>query len=294
MAAAAADAAAVAVAGPPDAMQQFPEGAHVRLQSHVHGGWLHADKDGEGVSLRWGRRGSMGAAWRVEHILHDGTTCVLLQSAAYGRYLEASPHPAPPGHLGHRVVQGERGEQDMDPFLWKPVGSGHDGYVFLRHVSYRLLRANGRYQRWHDGVSVDDFDNQSTMMLWKVEAIPPRPTPPALPAPTPIKRGFRGLFLLHEEPVVLQRTIRYVIADDHGYFNPNSNTWATFQFPGRSVFNLRTEVARRVGNALFFFRIIVCVRAGRYGRPIPLLIDLPRNEETVDVVAVVFGTPDVQ
>ncbi|XP_072149489.1 uncharacterized protein [Setaria viridis] len=268
----------------PDAMQQFPERAHVRLRSRVHGGYLHANEDGVGVSLRWHRRGSVHAAWQVHRVLHDGTTCVLLHSAAYGRYLAVSPHPAPPGHRGHRVVQGEYGEQGEYPILWKPVGSGHAGYVLLRHVSYRLLRADGRYRFWLAGVSVDDFDNQSTMMHWKVEAIPPRP------APLINRGGLRGLFLLHEEPVVLQRTIRYVRADNLGNFNLNPNGWPSFQFHGRSVFNLRSEVADHVGLAIFFFRVIVCVRAGRYGRPTPLLIDLPRNEETLDVVAIVIGT----
>jgi len=179
--------AAAAAGSAADAMQKFPDGAHVRLRSRVHGGYLHADEDGAGVSLRWLRRRSANAAWRVQRILHDGTNCVLLHSAAYGRYLAASPDPAPPGHRGHRVVQGDYGEEEgVDPVLWKPVGSGHAGYVLLRHVSYRLLRANGRYRRWHAGVSVDDFDNQSTMMHWKVEFIPPRPGPPALVPPTQV------------------------------------------------------------------------------------------------------------
>ncbi|CAN6356072.1 unnamed protein product [Urochloa humidicola] len=68
-------------------MQQFPEGAHVRLRSRVHGEYLHADEDGVWVSLR--RRRSVCAAWRVERVLLDGATCVLLHSAAYGRYLAA-------------------------------------------------------------------------------------------------------------------------------------------------------------------------------------------------------------
>ncbi|XP_039841551.1 uncharacterized protein LOC120701802 [Panicum virgatum] len=285
-----------AAAGPAaDAMQKFPDGAHVRLRSRVHGGYLHADEDGAGISLRWLRRRSANAAWRVQRILHDGTNCVLLHSAAYGRYLAASPDPAPPGHRGHRVVQGDYGEEEgVDPVLWKPVGSGHAGYVLLRHVSYRLLRANGRYRRWHAGVSVDDFDNQSTMMHWKVEVIPPRPGPPVLVPPPRINReGFRGLFLLRE-PAMLQRTIRYVEADNQGNFNLNPNGWATFQFHGRSMFNLRWEVATHLGLALFFFRVIVCVRAGQYGQPTPLVIDLPRNEETLDVVAVIADTPAAQ
>ncbi|WVZ82405.1 hypothetical protein U9M48_029671 [Paspalum notatum var. saurae] len=273
-------------------MDQFPEGAHVRLRSRVHGGYLHADEDGEGVSLRWGRRASMNSAWQVHRTMHDGTTCVLLHGAAYGRYLAASPRPAPPGHRGHRVVQADYDEVGAgeDALLWKGVGSGYAGFVLLRHVSYRLLRANGRYRLWNAAASLDDADNVSTMMHWAVEAIPPRPQPPALPPPTPATRGsFRSLFLPHPEPVALHRTIRYVRADDHGNFNPNG--WDTFQFHGRSVWILRTEVARRLGNAFYFFRVLMCTRAGRYGRLTPLLVDLPRNEETLDVIVLITGTP---
>ena len=57
------------------------------------------------------------------------------------------------------------------------------------------------------------------------------------------------------------------------------------------MFNLRWEVATHLGLALFFFRVIVCVRAGRYGQPTPLVIDLPRNGETLDVIAVIADTP---
>jgi hypothetical protein len=165
-------------------MEQFPDGAHVRLRSRVHGGYLHADEDGMGVSLRRWRRRTMNAAWKVHRIMQDGSTSVLLHSAAYGRYLAASNDAAPPGHIGLRVDLGDY-EQDVDPILWKVVGAGDAGYVLLRHVSNRLLRANGRYRLWLSGVSVDDVDNQSTMMHWKVETIPTSPNPPAL-ARTPV------------------------------------------------------------------------------------------------------------
>ncbi|XP_002436536.2 uncharacterized protein LOC8071371 [Sorghum bicolor] len=269
-------------------MEQFPDGAHVRLRSRVHGGYLHADEDGMGVSLRRWRRRTMNAAWKVHRIMQDGSTSVLLHSAAYGRYLAASNDAAPPGHIGLRVDLGDY-EQDVDPILWKVVGAGDAGYVLLRHVSNRLLRANGRYRLWLSGVSVDDVDNQSTMMHWKVETIPTSPNPPALARTPNNRRSFRGLFLLHEEPVQLQRTIRFVRADNYGNFPDN---WGTFQFIGRSVFELRGEVARRVGNALFFFRVLMCVQGGRYGRLTPLLIDLPRNEETMDIIVLIIGTQD--
>ena len=46
-----------------------------------------------------------------------------LHSAAYGRYLTTSNDPAPPGRLGLHVDLGDY-EQDVDPILWKVVGSG--------------------------------------------------------------------------------------------------------------------------------------------------------------------------
>ncbi|CAO2141524.1 unnamed protein product, partial [Urochloa humidicola] len=126
-----------ATAPAPDAMQQFPEGAHVRLRICVHGGYLHTNEDGVRVSLR--RRGSVGAASRVERVLHDGATCVLLHSAAYGRYL-AAPGPAGPPRPPRRPGRARHGPHPVEARR-----SGHTGYILLRHVSYHLLRANGRY-----------------------------------------------------------------------------------------------------------------------------------------------------
>ena len=57
-----------------------------------------------------------------------------------------------------------------------------------------------------------------------------------------------------------------------------------------SVFELRGEVARRTGNAFLFFRILMCVQGGRYGHLTSLLVDLPRNEETVDIIVLIIGT----
>ncbi|XP_062232891.1 uncharacterized protein LOC133930260 [Phragmites australis] len=312
-------------------MEFFPDGHHVRLRSRVHGTYLHADDDGVGVSLRPRRaaRATMNAAWRVQRLVRDGTTYVLLQGAAYGRYLGASFAPAPPGHRGQRVHQRDYDEPEVDAIMWKGVRAedGDADDVVVRHVTNRLLRANGRYRPWYTDVSVEDYDNLSTMMHWVVEGIPPRPGPPVLPGPTPflgalpgssssrfltffssafgslycfgeqfgiIKNnpggGFGGLFRRHAQPVVEPwRTIRYVRADDFGNFNQLG--WATFQFHGRSVFNLRTEVAHHVGNAIFFFGITVCVRPGVYGRLTPLVIDLHRSEETMDIIVLTTGSP---
>ncbi|XP_062229984.1 uncharacterized protein LOC133927525 [Phragmites australis] len=273
-------------------MEFFPNGIHVRLRNRATRAYLHADDDdGVRVSLRR-RRASLNTAWAVHRVVRNGITYVLLHSAAYGRYLALSPAPAPRGHRGHRVVQRCYDEQELNAVMWMgvraPGGVGDD--VFLRHVSNRHLRANGRFRIWHTGATVDHFISiWSNMKHWMVEAIPPRPAPPVLPVPGPTQNlgGRHGLFRRRAEAVVdRSRIIRCFGANDLG----NSDQLGTFLFYGRSVFNLRNEVALRVDQEIFS-DITVCVRAGVYGRLTPLVIDLPRNEETMDIVVLITGSP---
>jgi hypothetical protein len=160
-------------------MEQFPDGMHVRLRNRVRGMYLHADEDWVGVSLS-PQRASLNTAWRVHRINHDGGSCVLLYGAAYGRYLAATNEPAPFGHRGKVVVQGLYEDYEETAVVWKAVGAGDGAHVILRHISYSLLRANGKHFTWNNDVSVEHPDNQSKMMHWAVEAIPPLPTPPTL------------------------------------------------------------------------------------------------------------------
>ncbi|GJN29579.1 hypothetical protein PR202_gb17815 [Eleusine coracana subsp. coracana] len=95
-----------------------------------------------------------------------------------------------------------------------------------------------------------------------------------------------------EPPVELQRTIRFVRADANGNFNEQG--WGTFQFDGRSVYNLRSQVARHAHELVQFHRIMVCTRAGRYGRLTPLTTDLPRNQEQMDVISLTARSPATQ
>jgi hypothetical protein len=159
-------------------MEFFPDGVHVRLRSRGTGGYLHADEDGAGVSLRPRARASLNAAWRVQRVACHGSAYVLLQGAAYGRYLALSPEQAPPGH---RAVQSDHDAPGAQAIMWKAVRAvdGTDD-VLVRHFSYRLLRADGRFRIWSTGVAVDEYGNRGTMMHWSVEAIPPRPAPPVL------------------------------------------------------------------------------------------------------------------
>ncbi|KAL6897968.1 hypothetical protein ACP4OV_006564 [Aristida adscensionis] len=285
-------------------MEFFPDLHHVRLRSRVHGTYLHADESGVGVSLRpRGARASLNAAWLVRRILRDGTTCFLLQSAAYGRYLVATPWEAPPGHRGFLVDVHDHDEAEADPFVWKAVGAAAGNDVLVRHISNRLLRANGRYRFWHTGVTVDDHANRSTMMHWIVEAIPRRAEPLPLPGPIHDEHniGAFGRLLRFRRAVapLNQRTIRYLIELEKPAIadrarktcnNFNENSWDEFEFQGWSFFNLRIEVAQRIDEVAFFFAMVMCVRAGIHGGLIPLTVDLPRSTEPMEIVIVTIGT----
>ncbi|KAL6864757.1 hypothetical protein ACP4OV_015908 [Aristida adscensionis] len=277
-------------------MEFFPDLHHVRLRSRARGAYLHADESGRCVSLRpRGARASPNAAWLVRRILRGGAPWFLLQSAAYGRYLVATPWEAPPGHRGLLAGVRDRDEAEAaDPFVWTAVAAAAtgNGGVLVRHISGRLLRANGRYRFWHTGVTVDDNDHRSTMTHWVVEAIPLRAAP--LPMPGAIQQQSTGVFggLLRLRRAVApseQRTIRYVRVDQHGDFDDDD--WGEFDFYGRSLFNLRIELALLVGDVDFFFAMLPCVRAGVHGGLIPLTVDLPRSTEPMEIVAVTIGTP---
>ncbi|CAL5046156.1 unnamed protein product [Urochloa decumbens] len=198
-------------------MELFPDGAHVRLRSRVHGTYLHADSDGVGASTS-PRRASLSAAWAAHRLVRGGAAYVLLRSAAYGRYLALWSPPAPRGQVGGggRPILRAYDDPEQDDVLWVAVRAagdededeGDDG-VLLRH---------GRDGTSFVGVSGDSDDNRRSH--WVVEAIPPRQRPPFLPAPVPL-----------------------------------------------------------------------CVRGGSQGRLTPLVIDLPANEEAMDIVVLTAWSP---
>ena len=90
-------------------------------------------------------------------------------------------------------------------------------------------------------------------------------------------------------PMVLWRTIAYVRADDDGNFDPHPLARRRFIFYGRSVFQLTGVLSILLRE--WFFGIKLCVRAGSQGRLTPLVVDLPANEETMDIVVLTAGSP---
>ncbi|XP_034589129.2 uncharacterized protein [Setaria viridis] len=255
-------------------MEFLPDGAHVRLRNRMHGAYLHADEDGVGVSLS-PRRASLNTAWRVHRVRRGGDDYVLLHSAAYGRYLALSPQRVSLVYAGHAAVQGAYDAPEQVDVLWEAVRVADAAAdVLMLHVSNRLLRAAPWNPALPSPVYVD-IDNAGTVMQWVVEAIPLRQAPPALQGPTELPRG-----------VVLWRTIVYMKADSQGKVDPLSRR--TYGFSGRSLFHLTGDLANQL--RLQFRSITLCVRAGSQGRLTPLVIDLPADERTMEVVVFTNGS----
>uniref|UniRef100_A0ACD5T9M7 Uncharacterized protein n=1 Tax=Avena sativa TaxID=4498 RepID=A0ACD5T9M7_AVESA len=248
-------------------MDQFPDGHHVWLRSRVHGTYLRADKDGDGVSLSR-RRMSMKAAW-VVHLYGDDQH-VLLHSAAYGSYLSATNASTPLGCRGCRVALRNYDDGDDVAVRWQPVRAGLGDEIWLRRVTrvakgdlYGYLRANGRHFPYNV-VSFDDFYNVSTMMEWVVQPIPSSERIPRLPRPP---RQWLRLSALLSSRLVM------------------GNGDISFTFRGRSVFLLRNELIRLLGfSPNVYDNLVMYVLAGRYGRLTPLVVNLPRNRQTLVIL----------
>jgi hypothetical protein len=81
-----------------------------------------------------------------------------------------------------------------------------------------------------------------------------------------------------------------VRADDQGNFSPL--VWRMLWFDGRSVLHLRRDLAAELGvGEANVLDITMCVRAGSNGRLTPLVIDLPFDEQAMDIVVLATDSP---
>uniref|UniRef100_A0A804R0D8 DUF569 domain-containing protein n=3 Tax=Zea mays TaxID=4577 RepID=A0A804R0D8_MAIZE len=271
-------------------MQFFPDRAHLRLRSRWHGMYLHAEEDGVRITLRR-RRGTLNEAWVVHHLERNGVNYVLLHSAAYGRYLaivsmEATPAPSSGQGQGARrtclAVQRLYDAPGQNDVLWQ--------FRFADDGSDDVVMRNRVYGTWHN------YGDERRLMQFIVEAIPPRAEPPELPPVVwppavpiggPIRRQRRRV--VQAQPV-LRRKIHYVRADDQGNFSPL--VWRMLWFDGRSVLHLRRDLAAELGvGEANVLDITMCVRAGSNGRLTPLVIDLPFDEQAMDIVVLATDSP---
>ena len=105
-----------------------------------------------------------------------------------------------------------------------------------------------------------------------------------------IMRWFFGTQLQLPDLLLRPRLILYVWPNIHG----GLITHGTFVFGGRSVFRLRSELARRLGDLaimdLEVADLVMCLPT-HDGQLIPLVVDLPRSGETLHIVVVIVGSP---
>uniref|UniRef100_A0A0E0PTV7 DUF569 domain-containing protein n=1 Tax=Oryza rufipogon TaxID=4529 RepID=A0A0E0PTV7_ORYRU len=261
-------------------MERFQDRHHVWLRSREHGLYLHADlADGSSVYLH-PYRATARAAWAV-HVLHhfDGRM-LMLHSAANGRYLAAttSPWAATAARFGlgggNRVTLRDLDRLPMFAAGWFPIVSA-SGDVLLGHASDRFLRAIDRGDG--NGVTVEVSDSRRPNTPWVVEAIPPIESIPRLPHLVGIGHIARAIRFVRAERASTDGTFPHV-------------AWACFEFTGRSrsLFNLRRGRSWRV----VVSDVIMCVRAGLFGRLTPLITDLPPNNVTMEIIVVTAGTID--
>ncbi|GJM96429.1 hypothetical protein PR202_ga13263 [Eleusine coracana subsp. coracana] len=263
----------------------FEDGQYVRLVNRGRGGYLSADDTGRGVSVDR-RRGAAATAWAVQ-ILRTPRAAHVLLRGAYGRYLAVTGDAPRPGHAGFHVAQcvfDDAGDRHVE--WWTAPGS--HGSVLLLHGTaggLRALRANGRYKRWHTGVTVEavNFSRVTSMMEWEVQVIPMTVERPPY-QPRPASAAIRW-----HEGCQKEVKISFVRADDSGSFEHQG--WREMLFEGRSLTELGNEIATRIGCGLTFENLTLFVLGGRLARPTPLLTDLPFRDDPVMIVVFVDGTP---
>ncbi|XP_066325967.1 uncharacterized protein [Miscanthus floridulus] len=294
-------------------MEFFPDGGFVRLQNRQNRKYIHADGDWVGVTLRpLGRVPSLEAVWRAEHwVSNRGHVFLLLQNAAYGRYLSLSVHPARPRHLSRRVIQRDFDDPNLvDAFLWRWRAQRVDpdqDYVRLRQFNFHL-RADGRYLTWNWKTRVTgDLVRRrtlTTMMQWTVHAVAATPLPLPLPVTPPepqIQGGRRGqsFWALWRRagygPGIypqVPREIRHVRANDEGEFDQNHYIWPSFISYDQTVFDLRIYLGQLQddwnGDMLGF---TLCIRPGSHGQLMPLVTHLPRSRDPLRIVVFRTGSP---
>lgn len=166
------------------AMDLFPDGAHVRLRSGTRDResgiqmLLCADLDWEGIYAipvqgTFASQGTvLSTVWRVRHRMMNGDNFLLLQGAAFGRYLAVSSSPPPPPLRGRAAVQRTfDNSHGVEALLWRPLRvHGHSKQIRLHHFRGHL-QANRRSSTYMVTVNPSFTDTHRRMTRWVVEAV---------------------------------------------------------------------------------------------------------------------------
>uniref|UniRef100_A0A0E0AR87 Uncharacterized protein n=1 Tax=Oryza glumipatula TaxID=40148 RepID=A0A0E0AR87_9ORYZ len=270
-------------------MEVFQEVEFAALRIWKSGSYLHADEDGRSVYVGSLPRDGGGdsrhcAVWAVEPPIDAAAPLpqYVRLRGAYGRYLGApDSYGSPLPFLSVDAAQRDRDRVEMDAIMWQPVTcSGSDvvggrdarGVVLLRDRYGRYLRGSNNLLAPRRSVPVKPYVVNEHMFRWEVVRVPVSQARPDLPIAA--QSGFVAACF----PPLL-RVIEFVGEDDLNNIG-EGDIWTTVETRGRSVRLLKEKIAKLVGYEDF----TMCVSAGRHGQFTPLLIDLPRSRETLNIV----------
>ncbi|KAL6865311.1 hypothetical protein ACP4OV_016462 [Aristida adscensionis] len=273
-------------------MEVFEGVSFVRLLSRARAGrCVAADVDGGNVCVSRQRR-TYNAVWAVEpRALPDGSPCVLLR-AAYGRYLVATDDQAEIGPAdGVTVLQVDLINAPPPPgFLWHAIR--RRGGFLLRSVSGYYLRANGKYCHWRRFVTATP-DSGSDMLLWDIQPVPPATRRPTFLHPTrELKHRGRPPLSMAE----MTRTLRVVRAGADGSIDEDA--WSTMIVHTKKREQVRVMITIKnmgrgpdvPGQKIPVDNTTACIRGGRYAQLSPMVLDLHRGTEQVDIVILTRGS----
>lgn len=91
------------------------------------------------------------------------------------------------------------------------------------------------------------------------------------------------------EEEVLEISFTYAWFGDNG--RVEYQQWMNMWFDGRKLTELGNEIANRLGNGVQFENMTLCVQAGHFGRPTPLLTDLPLRDDPVIILVFMVDSP---
>ncbi|EEC82950.1 hypothetical protein OsI_27938 [Oryza sativa Indica Group] len=176
------------------------------------------------------------------------------------------------------------GEDDLDNIgegeIWTTVETRGRSVRLLKekiaklvgYEDFTMCVSAGRHGQFTPLLMDANFEGEDTL-LWEVVRVPPSGDMPGLPIATQPGFFVRACF---PQPL---REIQFV--DEADLDNTSEGEiWTTVEIRGRSVRLLREKIAELVGYDDF----TMCVSAGRHGQFTPLLIDLPRSRETLNIV----------
>ncbi|KAJ8424831.1 hypothetical protein Cgig2_013026 [Carnegiea gigantea] len=238
-------------------MDIFRNAKTVRLRSR-HEKYLIANEDEETVIQK--KNGlTRSSRWTVEIV--DAANAIRLKSC-FGKYLSASNQPFLLGLSGRKVLQALPRRLDSS-LEWEPIKEGSQVRLQTRYGHF--LRANSKLPPWRNSVTHDVPHRTSTQdwVLWDVDVVE------------------TGDTVVYSPPKPDGRLIHYRVADERGNIDESVEA-KSFLFKGHDV----VELTQKLEEETQLQDIFICTRSPLNGKLFPLRLQLPPNNQEMQIVVV--------